>query len=493
MQTIKTGDMQQGERRILEIKNEVPWVKFLPWLLLIIGIYSFPLSLIERGFSHIPGDMGDSRFNMYVLEHGFKFMSGEVKEYWNAPFLYPYTHTIALSDNLLGTLPVYGLFRMLHCDRELAFQFWFISLFVLNFIFCYLALKKWTSHTILSSVGAYIFAFSIIVLGNINHIQTFPRFITPFVIYWFWMYLSTKENRYFMFTMLGLTFQFYCAMYLGFFLSFILLFFVLAYLFVYKDFALFTQFRNVRKIGSHLLMLLLTVVLLYPLIQPYVEISRQFGYREFAEVFSYLPTWRSYFSSTPEPVLWNFLTWHIRPTMNNWWEQFLFPGALPWLAITFFPFVLLSKKVCSNNKKLVALSILVLFLTIIFSMRMNNFTLYKVFFSLPGFGSMRSINRLINLEIFLFVLILVFVGKALIESYKNFQYFLLFLPLLVIADNAVDYWERRILKTDVHSRISFVRDNIQIQRNPNYKTIYYRAKAENENLVYSDDSVPVFR
>src|ERR1700739_3337747 len=114
----------------------------LPLVLLLAGLYFVPLKILDKDFSKIPGDLGDARFNNYILEHGYKYLTGKTDKYWDAPFMYPYKNVIALSDNLLGTVPVYSFFRMIGYDRETSFQWWFLALFALNFICCFWALNK---------------------------------------------------------------------------------------------------------------------------------------------------------------------------------------------------------------------------------------------------------------------------------------------------------------------------------------------------------------
>jgi hypothetical protein len=188
---------------------------------------------------------------------------------------------------------------------------------------------------------------------------------------------------------------------------------------------------------------------------PYMEISSRFGYRDFAEVLSYIPTWRSYFSAIPESAIWRFLSWHIREQGGNWWELFLFPGLIAYLGILMFPF---AYKKATNKKELVFI-LLSLLLLVVFTLNISGFTLYKVFYNLPGFGSMRSINRIINAEIILIVLLMVAVLKVYETSkWKNV---LLLLPLLVIIDNSTSYWERQYKKSEVQQREKETKDRIK--------------------------------
>ena len=458
----------------IKLNRDIRFTDLLPVVMLLVGLYLFPFSIVDCDFSRIPGDKGDARFNNYILEHGYKYFKGEVKSYWDAPFMYPYKNTIAFSDNLLGTLPVYAFFRSQHCDRETAFQWWFITLFALNFLCCYWALKRWSKSTLISSTGAYVYAFSIFILCHINHVQVFPRFMIPLVIYWTWRYLKDKSLKHLFLAMLGLTFQFYCGIYLGFFLVYVLLFMIVSYLLVYRDKDFFTQFKNLKIVGVHLLIVCFNIALLYPMFKPYMEVSGKFGYRHFEEVSMYIPTWRAYFSSTPESAIWRFLSWHIRSQGWMWWEQFLFIGGLPWIAVLLLPFIFLKRRFESDAKKFLGFLLLTFFLCFIFSLKIDGFTLYKIIFNLPGYGSMRSINRLINAEVIFQILLMVFVFKYLWEKYPVLKKYFILLPLLVIIDNSVSYWERTFKKSDVQADVARVKEFIRSQLDTTKAAIAYQ-------------------
>lgn len=456
------------------LKREIRISDLLPLVMLMVGLYLFPFNLVKSDFSLMPGDKGDTRFNNYILEHGYKYLKGDVPQYWDAPFMYPQKGTIAFSDNLLGTLPVYAFFRELNCDRETAFQWWFIMLFALNFICCYFALKWWSKSTVLSSVGAYIFAFSIFVLCHINHVQVFPRFMIPLVVYWTWIYLNERSIKHLFLLMMGVTIQFYSGVYLGFFLVYILFFILVSYLIIYRDWELFKQFKNLKVVGVHVLVIGFFVAILLPMFMPYMEVSGKYGYRSFEEVSWYIPTWKSYFSATPESSVWRFLSWHIRSQGWMWWEQFLFVGGLPWIAILVLPFFFLSKMINIQAKKLVGFLVLTFLLCVLFSLKIDGFTLYKLIFNLPGYGSMRSINRLINAEVVFQILILVFVFKYLINAKPELRKFAILLPLLVVLDNTTNYWERTFSKAEVQASVNSVKEIIRSQLDSTKAAIAYQ-------------------
>jgi hypothetical protein len=100
-----------------------------------------------------------------------------------------------------------------------------------------------------------------------------------------------------------------------------------------------------------------------------------------------------------------------------------------------------------------------LLLVVLFTLNINGFTLYKLFFNLPGFGSMRSINRIINAEIILIILLTVAVLKVFENS--KWSKLLMLLPLLVIIDNSTLYWERQYKKSEVQQREKETKERIQ--------------------------------
>ncbi len=456
----------------------------LPIAMLCIGLYLVPLNIYGPDFSKVPGDLGDARFNNYILEHDHQYFTGIVDKYWDAPFMYPYKNVIAFSDNLLGTAPIYSAFRLIGYDRETAFQLWLLGLFILNFVCCYWALNKWSKNSVLSSVGAYIFSFSILLVGNIYNVQTIPRFIVPLVFYWCWKYFNQKDLKYFIYIGLGIVFQFYCAIYLGFLLLYALLFLFIAYLIVYKDFSLFSQFKKLETTGYHLLVISIICVLFYPFIQPYISISNEAGIPSYEEVKQYIPTIRSYFFTSKDPVFWGLLSEHAVPLIKNWWCHFLFIGALPWLGITVVPFVLRSKKTESSVKKFIAFLSLSLFLSFIFCLNINGFSLYQLIYQIPGFSAMRSMNRIINVEIVFFILIFVFVFKELSKYNEELKWLVLCLPVLVILDNAI--YSEKITKYDKkesHQRIELVSKEIRFQHNAQNKAIAFMPDTI-ENLVH---------
>src|SRR5690606_27247005 len=110
--------------------------------------------------------------------------------YWNAPFMYPEPALITFSDNLLGIVPFYSLFRGIGAGREVAFILLFILLSLLNYVSCYHLLKYMFGNCSAAALGAMVFAFSIALQSQVSHAQTFPRFPIPLAFFFALQFLD---------------------------------------------------------------------------------------------------------------------------------------------------------------------------------------------------------------------------------------------------------------------------------------------------------------
>ncbi|HOZ82868.1 MAG TPA: hypothetical protein PKU82_08080, partial [Bacteroidia bacterium] len=242
--------------------------KLIPVFMMLAGIYFGVMPYFGWDMGRIPGDLGDARFNYYILEHGYQYLTDQIHGFWDASSMYPYKNVIALSDNLIGTMPIYAIFRVFNVDRETSFQLWIIVLFLLNYWSCFYVLKKFGINNLIAASCAFIYGFGLYNHGQIFHIQVFPRFIAPLVIYWSIRFIQTLKSRYFTFLLLGLAYQFYCGIYLGFFLAYFIMFlFIAAFIVNLKlPFEL-----NKKALLNYTLSIIGTIIVLLPLFLPYIH------------------------------------------------------------------------------------------------------------------------------------------------------------------------------------------------------------------------------
>src|SRR5579863_1579614 len=149
----------------------------LPIAACIVGLIFQFHPMIFSGFRSISGDPGDSRLCNYLLEHTFLWTQGQPDHaaYWNLPTFYPTPNVTAYSEGLLAAAPAYWLWRVLALPPDTAFQLWLMSMASLNFIGCYLLLRRALAFDpMASSLGSFIYAFGNSRTAQLHHAQLLP-------------------------------------------------------------------------------------------------------------------------------------------------------------------------------------------------------------------------------------------------------------------------------------------------------------------------------
>ena len=108
----------------------------------VVGFVNFPLQVLGTQLEYLPGDPADNRLNNYILEHGYRCLTGHSADFWNAPIYYLAPGVTAWSDAHLGMLPSYAAMRAVGLSPERAFQGHFILCFVLNFAAAAWAIRR---------------------------------------------------------------------------------------------------------------------------------------------------------------------------------------------------------------------------------------------------------------------------------------------------------------------------------------------------------------
>lgn len=427
-----------------KIKTSIPFL-----IALIGGLCFITLGITGPGLTHYPGDLIDGRFNNYLLEHAYNYFTGIESSFWNAPFMFPEEKVISYSDNLLGTAPFYILFRLLGCDRELAFQCWYILLAILNFTSCYILLKCLFKNVYAAAIGAMVFAFSLALHSQMAHAQTFPRFAIPLSFLMGLMFLKELKVKYFFVSVFFVVYQFYCGIYIGFMLASALGFFFLVSLFLNHK-LYFEKFGDLKWWFVMTGALILNILILWPLMKPYLARAHDVGYYSYESISGALLTPKSFLFSWGGSLFWSVLNSMCVKDFVYYCEYQVFAGGFATLGLIVFLLVLISK--LSFKKKLERLVIpkelWVLFgasiLCFLFFMRFGEFSLYKILYRIPGFGSMRALQRIINIELVFYAIGAAFCFDLLPKNKRYIWIAFLGCVVFIILDNYVkpDYRHR---------------------------------------------------
>ena len=297
------------------------------------GLWFLFGQLVTARFRVVPGDLGDGRWNAILLEHGLRSLRGDAwhRDLWNPKWLfYPHENTLAYSDNLLGTLPIYALFRALHCSEMSAFDAWVVTMSIGNFVAMYAFLRAVHQSRIGAALGGFVFAFSMPRGEQLNHVQLFPHCFTPLCFY-FLARLKTLRPSAVWGAVVCAVLQLYAAVYLGWFLGLALGICATATLIIALASRPFRNsiFLGLRRLWVHgVVAMVLGAISLLPLVIHYARAQAEVGPRRFSEMIGMLPRPLSY--SLPADYTWVYQSslLKLKQTLPTSHEQVMFTGFL---------------------------------------------------------------------------------------------------------------------------------------------------------------------
>ena len=151
--------------------------------------------------SDVPGDLGDSLLNMWILgwgaEHVPRLLTGSIgwSEFWNANIFHPDPLALALSEHLFGQvlqiLPVYWLTG----NIILCYNLLFISTFALSAFGTYLLVRDLTGDKRAAFIAGLVYGFLPYRIASVPHVQVMSSQWMPFALYGLNRFVTTGSTR----------------------------------------------------------------------------------------------------------------------------------------------------------------------------------------------------------------------------------------------------------------------------------------------------------
>ena len=157
---------------------KIPGSFLAPTLLLAFGLLMLYHTPLTTGFSRIPVDEGDSRFNHYLLEHSYRWLINDPlhQDLWSPPVFYPAKNTLAYSDAMAGYGWWYWPWRAIGGSPEVSYVLWMMLASTMNFFAMLLVLTRlFRIDRNAAAIGAFLFAFGIPRTAQIGHQQLLPQ------------------------------------------------------------------------------------------------------------------------------------------------------------------------------------------------------------------------------------------------------------------------------------------------------------------------------
>ena len=441
------------------------------WILFFLGLWLVILRPLGPHLALVPGDLGDARFNNYVLEHFFRWVTGLTREYWSAPFFFPFQQTLSFSDNLLGSAPFYVLFRWAGLDRAFAFQGWYILGFLLNYTAASYVLWRLKLKPLAVGTGAFFFAFGLPMLAQENHVQLLYRFCIPLACFSLWRFYQAPRLRTLVSLGAWLVWQFYLTIYMGIFLLLLL-----AVLMILLPFCVPAQTFWQRlavwprrlieswfqaRLTGRILAVTAAVVLglgFAALILPYYRVSRIYGfYRDWAEISTMLPRWQSYLLAD-NSQLWSSKV-SIFSSLPLRHEHQLFPG----LAVLALVLAGISGRFHTENRRLAWLHFGAALVLVGLTLEVHGFSLYWLVWRVPGMNSVRAVTRIILVVMWPLSLFTAWAVDGFIQRFNQQHRWMQAAAYLVtglLVAESVFYTHSTYAKADAQARLDDLRQQI---------------------------------
>jgi hypothetical protein len=281
--------------------------------------------------SDVPGDLGDSLLNMWILawgaEHVPRLLTLQLSwtDLWNANIFHPEPLSLALSEHLFGQtlqiLPIYWLTG----NIILCYNLLFISSFALSGFGTYLLVRDLTGDWRAAVIAGLVYGFLPYRIASVPHLQVMSSQWMPFALWGlnrFVVRFPAPGSR--LPLMLGtaaLVMQNWsCGYYLLYFAPFVPLFVI------HRMWAL-DKLRDVRVWIALAGAGVATLAFSLPFLFPYQRASEMFGFqRPFGEVVLFSANVWSYITASENVRLWGHA---LRFYPHGEGETFL--GFTPWI------------------------------------------------------------------------------------------------------------------------------------------------------------------
>lgn len=358
------------------------------YLFLLTGIFYLFGNIFLSDWNIIASGLLDGRLTNYVLEHFYLIVSGASNlhtHWWTLPIFYPMQNTLASTDTLFSVAPIYIFFRSL-TDYSMAYSMTVITFYILNFSLFYLILRKVNFSKFLSSLGAFIYAFSYINSITLMHIQMITQFFGLGVIYTMMHVSKHNSKKRNLLLFLGASFLYVCQFYSSYYLAFFM--YLMALLLVIIAFFDTSLMRKIKVfIFRYKKEITISFFFILALILPAVKIYLGNNIaREYSLVNHNLPVFRDLFTGN------TFFITHFLPVMNYEFdvEKMLM---FTYILLVFGIIGLLKYK--KYGKILLTLFVLSILLILRFQI-IGNFSLWQyVYYIIPGAIGVREPVRII--------------------------------------------------------------------------------------------------
>jgi hypothetical protein len=432
----------------------------LPLLVLLAGVWFVPVQHTCL-LACVPGDLGDARFNGVVLEHFHRWLMGQEHSLLSPPYFHPMPGAATFSDNHWGTAWIYALFRVLGADRYQAFDLWYLTGFVANFVVSHLVFRRMRFSPLASAVAAFAFTFAMPVISRHGHAQLTYRFLVPVGLLLWQRCLEDGRWRWFAALAGVVALQLYMSIYLAYFLVLLLAAWTLADMLIdwkwprpwLSHWLAQRRHSSRRERWLAVLVIIVAGAAMAVLMYPYLHYARLYGFsRGLGEISTLTPRPQSYLLADMSRI-WGGLSGHLGHRIPERQEHQLFFG-VGILSLALVGAV----RARTRTAKLAMVSLLLLFaLTLTF----GRYSLYLAVGLVPGLGAVRAVARIA----LVMVLPLALLAAMALDTVPRGRWALSLLVAALVVMMGVEsatYQTSRFTREDAEARLVALRQQLPV-------------------------------
>jgi len=442
------------------------WLKYRN---LAISYFCFTIVLLAQWGSSLitpkvmPGGIGDSRFNLLMLEHTYQSLKGD-GSLFNANFFFPFKLVGGLSDLHIGSVVAYVIPRLAGINWFWSMKIWIVCGLILNYLSAQWACKKLGLSLQLRILVGLIFTFGLPAFAQQGHEQLLWRFDVPLCTYFLILVLSHYTSRNTLYLLGFLAHAFLCNVYTG--------TYTLIWLIVFGVFFRASKWKinlepnnggkfKIAKATASIFTISCSIYIYFF----YWLTSKTYGiHRNAREIQFYSPTPSSWVSSTSS-YTWKPIS-NILTQQGGWWENQLFLG----VGITLLLLVSIRQFWVARlgylaKPMLIAVIVLALSVTLF-----GNGSLFMLTSYIPGVNSLRVPGRIMLVLLFPLALLAAAGLQAINDStgattkekkiYKLVALALVATDLLLVYPESsnISDWQSRA-KTLIANNLSIINQN----------------------------------
>ncbi len=165
----------------------------LPVAVYLAASAAFTLPILRAFTTAIPHDAGDPVLNTWILWWNSERLP-LTAAWWNAPMFFPMSGALALSETLLGLLPISGVVQWLTDSPLVAYNTAFVLSFPLCALAAYALALELTGDRPAALVAGLAFAFAPYRMGQLSHVQVLSYYGAPLALFAAHRFIRTGER-----------------------------------------------------------------------------------------------------------------------------------------------------------------------------------------------------------------------------------------------------------------------------------------------------------